>query len=129
MRLGDFKRAFASLRYSYELARDSGFEALQWADMRVLGFIDATRFGSKEGRDHVAQANEFAAAHGLVWDLIQGRYYLAMIDQQRGAEDDARVGLREILRLAAEHGHGDYIRAAERALRALDSGSTIQLPG
>lgn len=129
LRLGDYKKAFASLRYSYEMARDHGWETLQWANMRVLGFIDATRFGSKEGRQHVLQSNAFAEEHGYVWDLIQGRYYLAIIDQQRGDDDSARAGLREILRLAADHGHSDYVRAVERALRALDSGSTIQLPG
>lgn len=129
LRLGDYKKAFASLRYSYEMARDHGWETLQWANMRVLGFIDATRFGSREGREHVVQSNDFAESRGLVWDLIQGRYYLAIIDQQRGDDDGARAALREILRLAADHGHSDYVRAAEKALRALDSGSTIQLPG
>jgi len=128
LRTGDYKRAFASLRYSYETARDHGFEKLQWANMRVLGFIDATRFGSKEGRVHVAQANEYAASHGYVWDLIQGRYYLAIIDQGRGDDESARTALREILRLAADHGHTDYVKAAEKALNALESGSTIQLP-
>ena len=128
LRLGDYKRAFASLRYSYEMARDHGFEKLQWSNMRVLGFIDATRFGSREGRGHVAQANEYAMMRGYVWDLIQGRYYLAIIDQGRGDVDAARIALREILRLAADHGHTDYVRAAEKALDALESGSTIQLP-
>ena len=56
-------------------------------------------------------------------------YYLAIIDQQRGDEEGARSALREILRLAADHGHSDYVKAADKALRALDSGSTIQLPG
>ncbi|MEQ9081192.1 MAG: protein kinase [Sandaracinaceae bacterium] len=129
LRLGDYKRAFASLRYSYEVARDHGWEKLQWSNMRVLGFIDATRFGSKEGREHVVRANEFAERHGFVWDLIQGRYYLAIVDQGRGDDDAARGGLRDILRLAAEHGFSDYVKAAEKALRALDQGSTIQLPG
>ena len=129
LRLGDYKRAFASLRYSYEMARNHGFEKLQWANMRVLGFIDATRFGSKEGRTHVVQANEYAERLGFIWDVIQGRYYLAIIDQGRGDDEAARAGLREILRLAADHGHSDYVQAAEKALRALDSGSTIQLPG
>ncbi len=128
LRLGDYKRAFASLRYSYEVARDHGFEKLQWANMRVLGFIDATRFGSKEGRVHVAQANDYAARHGYVWDLIQGRYYLAIIDQGRGDDESARIALREILRLAADHGHTDYVKATEKALEALEAGSTIQLP-
>ncbi|MGE3635059.1 MAG: tetratricopeptide repeat protein, partial [Sandaracinaceae bacterium] len=129
LRLGDYKRAFASLRYSYEVARDHGWEKLQWGNMRVLGFIDATRFGSKEGRSHVVQANEYAAAHGYVWDLIQGRYYLAIIDQGRGDEEEARQALRDVLRLAADHGHRDYVVAAEKGLRALEQGSTLQLPG
>ncbi|MBX3270026.1 MAG: protein kinase [Sandaracinaceae bacterium] len=128
LRLGDYKRAFGSLRYSYEVARDHGFEKLQWANMRVLGFIDATRFGSKEGRAHVAQANDYAERHGYVWDLIQGRYYLAIIDQGRGEIETARSALREILRLAADHGHTDYVKATEKALEALEAGSTIQLP-
>jgi len=128
LRLGDYKRAFASLRYSYEMARDHGFEKLEWSNMRVLGFIDATRFGSKEGRGHVAQANEYAQRRGFVWDLIQGRYYLAIIDQGRGDNEAATVALREILRMAADHGHTDYVKAAEKALEALASGSTIQLP-
>jgi len=129
LRLGDYKRAFASLRYSYEVARDHAWEKLQWSNMRVLGFIDATRFGSKEGREHVVRANDFAERHGFVWDLIQGRYYLAIVDQGRGDDDAARAGLRDILRLAAEHGFSDYVQAAEKALRALEQGSTIQLPG
>ena len=128
LRLGDYKRAFASLRYSYETARDHGFEKLQWSNMRVLGFIDATRFGSKEGRTHVAQANDYAARRGFVWDLIQGRYYLAIIDQGRGDIEAARTLLRDILRMAADHGHSDYVKAAEKGLEALESGSTIQLP-
>ncbi|MEZ4337766.1 MAG: hypothetical protein R3B82_14200 [Sandaracinaceae bacterium] len=63
-----------------------------------------------------------------MWDLIQGRYYLAIIDQGRGDEEAARGALREILRLAADHGHTDYVKATEKALEALDAGSTIQLP-
>lgn len=127
LRLGDYKRAFSSLRYSYEMARDHGYQKLQWANMRVLGFIDATRFGSKEGRTHVVQANDYAELHGYIWDLIQGRYYLAIIDQGRGDDESARTALRGILRLAADHGHTDYVNAAEKGLRALDVGSTIQL--
>ncbi|MCX5736920.1 MAG: hypothetical protein NTZ61_00185, partial [Proteobacteria bacterium] len=105
VRLGDSKRAFASLRYSFELSRDHGFDSLMMSNLRILGFIDAMRFGSDEGRRHVVQANEFDAAKGYVWHLLQGRYYLAMIDQARGMTEDSRTGLRELLRMAAEHGH------------------------
>jgi hypothetical protein len=96
--------------------------------MRILGFIDAIRFGSEEGRKHVAEANELAAARGLVWDVIQGRFYLAMIDQARGDTDEARAGLREVLRLAAEHGHHNFVEGAEKGLAALEAGVAIRPP-
>ncbi len=128
LRSGDYKRAFASLRYSYELARDHGFEGLMMGNMRILGFIDAMRFDSDEGRQHVVDANDFADVRGLVWDLIQGRYYLAMVDQARGDVEDARAALREVLRLAAEHGHADYLHAAEKALEELEAGRSIPMP-
>ncbi len=128
LRLADHKRAFASLRYSYEIARDNGYEPLMFQNMCILGFIDATRFGSEEGRRHVVEANEYARQHGLVWVLIQGQYYLAIVDQQRGDIDAAVVALRECLRLAADHGHVDYVEACEGALAAVDAGEPIQLP-
>jgi serine/threonine protein kinase/tetratricopeptide (TPR) repeat protein len=127
VRLGDYKRAFASLRYSYDIARDHGIEHLQMANMRVLGFIDAMRFGSDDGRKHVVDAIQHAEARRHVWELVQGRYLLAMIDQQRGAVEDARAGLREALRLASEHGYDAYARSAESGLRALEDGKAIPL--
>jgi len=128
LRLGDNKRAFTWLRYSLELAREHGYETLQWANMRILGFIDAIRFGSEEGRRQIIEANKFAESGGLVWDLVQGKYYLAMVEQARGALEAARAALREVLRLAAEHGHADYVEAARMGLIALEKGTPIPLP-
>jgi tetratricopeptide (TPR) repeat protein/tRNA A-37 threonylcarbamoyl transferase component Bud32 len=128
LRLGDYKRAFASLRYSYEIARDHGYESLMWCNMRILGFIDAMRFGSDEGRRRVVEAIQFADARGMVWDLVQGKFYLAMIDQARGELEESRAALREVLRLAAEHGHADYVEAAERGLEELEAGRPIPMP-
>ncbi|MFO0681807.1 MAG: protein kinase [Sandaracinus sp.] len=127
VRLGDYKRAFASLRYSYEVARDHGIVHLQVANMRVLGFIDAMRFGSEEGRQHVVDAIRHAEQRRHVWELVQGRYLLAMIDQQRGNVDEARAGLREALRLATEHGYDAYAGSCEAGLHALDEGRAIPL--
>ena len=127
VRLGDYKRAFASLRYSYEVARDHGIVHLQIANMRVLGFIDAMRFGSEEGRQHVVDAIRHAEQSRHIWELVQGRYLLAMIDQQRGAIDDARAGLREALRLASEHGYDAYAASCEGGLAAIDEGRPIPL--
>lgn len=128
LRLNDHRRAFASLRYSYEMARDHGFDALRWANERTLGFIDAMRFGSDDARTAVVNATQKAQEHGFVRDVIQGRYYLAVIDQYRGAADEARTALREVLRLASERGHAHYAKAAEFGLDALDEGRTIPMP-
>jgi tetratricopeptide (TPR) repeat protein len=128
LRLGDHRRAFAALRNSYEVASESGFTRLQMSNMRALGFIDATRFGSAEGRARVLQAIEYAEKHDFVWDVIQGKYFLAIIDQQRGEPEEARARLREVLNLAAQHGHRNYTEDAESALRQLDNGAAIALP-
>ena len=62
-----------------------------------------------------------------MWELVQGRYLLAMIDQQHGAIDEARAGLREALRLASEHGYDAYAASCESGLLAIDEGRPIQL--
>jgi eukaryotic-like serine/threonine-protein kinase len=128
LRLGDHRRAFAALRSSYETAVENGYMRLQMSNIRALGFIDATRFGSAEGRARVLSAIEYAEKHDFVWDVIQGKFFLAIIEQKRGDEATARARLREVLDLAAQHGHRNYIEDAENALRQLDTGEPIDLP-
>ncbi len=128
LRLGDHRRAFAALRSSYEVAVENGYVRLQMSNIRALGFIDATRFGSSEGRARVLQAIEYAEKHDFVWDVIQGKFFLAVIEQKRDDAEDARARLREVLNLAAQHGHRNYIEDAEGALRQIDAGETIDLP-
>jgi eukaryotic-like serine/threonine-protein kinase len=127
LRLGDYRRAFAALRSSYELASEHGYTRLQMANMRILGFIDATRFGSTEGRARLSQAIDYAVEHAYVWDIIQGRYLLAIVDQSRNDVDAARSTLREVLNLAAQHGHRKYTEDAEQALRQIEAGTPITL--
>jgi hypothetical protein len=76
----------------------------------------------------VLQAIDYAEKHDFVWDVIQGKFFLAIIEQKRGDADSARSRLREVLVLAAEHGHRNYIEDAENALHQLDAGQTIDLP-
>ena len=127
LRLGDHRRAFAALRNSYETAVENGYMRLQMSNIRALGFIDATRFGSAEGRARVLSAIEYAEKHDFVWDVIQGKYFLAVIEQRRADIEAARGRLREVLNLAAQHGHRNYIEDAENALRQLDAGEAIDL--
>jgi hypothetical protein len=98
------------------------------SNMRILGFIDATRFGSVEGRTRLLQAIDYAVQHDFVWDVIPGKYLLAIVEQGRGDTVRARAALREVLSLAAQHGHRKYTQDSEAALRELDAGTPIMLP-
>jgi hypothetical protein len=126
--MGDHRRAFAALRRSYEIAAEHAFTRLQMSNMRILGFIDATRFSSAEGRARLLQAVEYAVEHEYVWDVIPGKYLLAIVEQARGDVVGARAALREVLTLAAQHGHRKYIQDSETALRELEAGVSITLP-
>ena len=99
------------------------------SNLQALGFIDATRFGSSEGRARVLQAIDYAEKHDFVWDVIKGKYLLAVIEHKRGDNDAARARLREVLNLAAQHGHRNSIDDAESGLRLLDQGEALDLPG
>ena len=129
VRLNDFKRAFSSLRFSYEIARDNGIEHVQYANLRVLGYIDAMRFASTDGRQHILEAIAYAERKNAIWEGVQGRVMLAVVDQTQGAIDDARNGLREALRLAVDHGYGTYAEQIQRALASLEAGQPISLIG
>jgi tetratricopeptide (TPR) repeat protein len=128
LRLGDYKRAFAFLRYSYELAREHGFTKVEMLNVRVLGFIDAIRFRSEEGRERIRRAVEYAEEHGYVWDTIQAKYMLAVADYAHGRVESAREGFRDVLRTAAGVGNRRFEEDAEAALRALDAGLPVPLP-
>jgi len=125
LRLGDHRRAFAALRNSYELATEHAYTRLQMANMRVLGFIDAVRFSSAEGRTRLLQAIQFAVDNGYMPDVISGKYLLAIVEQKRGDLDAARAALREVQSSAATHGDRKYAQDSERALRELDAGTPI----
>ncbi|MBX3250257.1 MAG: protein kinase [Myxococcales bacterium] len=129
LRLGDYKRAFAMLRYSYDVARDHGYVKLQYSNLRVLGFIDATKLGSAEGRDRVAEAARFAEENGYLWDLVQARYMLAVVDHAQGRAEEASQALRDVLQLAADSGMQHYARAAEEALAAIEAGLPVPMAG
>jgi serine/threonine protein kinase len=56
LRTGGDRRAFGYLRTSYELAREAGLGALEWANLRALGCLDAVRFQADEGRAQILRA-------------------------------------------------------------------------
>ena len=101
-------------------AQEHGYTRLSMSNMRILGFIDATRFNSTEGRARLVQAIDYAVEHEFVWDIIPGKYLLAIVEQQRGDVESARAALREVLTLAVQHGHRKYTQDSEAGLRELD---------
>jgi tetratricopeptide (TPR) repeat protein len=128
LRLDDYKRAFASLRYSYELAKEHGLSRVEYMNLRVLGFIDAVRFGSLEGRRRIAEAADYAQTQGFHWDYVQSLHLLGIADSAMGDIESARKAFRECLRLASEQNDTRYREDAEAALRALDAGEPVPLP-
>lgn len=128
LQMEDYKRAFASLRLSHDISQEHGFSRTQMANLRLLGYIDAFRFGSEEGRNRLLQGIAFAESRGYAWDTIRGHYLVALVDQQRGDLQKAFARLRSALKLAAEHGHRQTASDIERALRRLDAGERIELP-
>ena len=127
MRMGDFKRAFAMLRYSYDLTREHGFLKLQYNNMRVLGYIDAVKLKSPQGRERVAEALRHAEEHDYVWDTIQSLHMLAMVDHSLGDQESARALFQRVLRMGNEHGHAHYAAAAETALEAIAAGRPVPM--
>ncbi len=128
LRVGEDKRAFSSLRMGYEVATEHGFARLAWLNVCLLGFLDAMRFGSEQGKERMTQAVRYAEERGYTWDLIGEKYLLAMVDQRLSSLDTARTALRDVIRLAEQHGHVRIRDDAEQAMRALDTGQPIALP-
>ncbi|MBW2460094.1 MAG: protein kinase [Deltaproteobacteria bacterium] len=129
LRLGDFKRAFSNLRYSYELAKEHSATRIEYMNLRVLGFIDAVRFESPEGRRRLVEATEFAKRHDYHWDYVQSLYMLGIAEAHLDDPESARQHLREAMRLAAELGDSRNRVDSEAALRALDAGDPLPMPG
>lgn len=128
LHLDDYRRAFASIRYSHEIAQEHGFSQMQMSTLRLLGFIEATRLGSDEGRARLVQAIEYAEYQGDIREVIHGKRLLAIVDQSRGNAQKAIAALSESLKLAAEHGHRRYVEEIENALKRIDAGKPIELP-
>ncbi len=129
VRMSEWRRAFAWLRRSFELAKEHGFPRLEHLNLRVLGFIDAVRFGSEEGRQRIIQSARYAETEGLQWDLLQAHYLLGLAESRLGRSEEARRYLREALRLAADSGDARYHKDAQAALVAVEAGEPAPLPG
>jgi tetratricopeptide (TPR) repeat protein len=128
LRAGEDSKAFTAYKTSYDVATEHGFARLQWLNVCLLGFVDAMRFESEQGRGRMLSAVRYAEERGYIWDLIVEKYVLAMVEQKRKEPDAARTLLREVMELSDHHGHARIGDSAEKALQALEAGEPIALP-
>ncbi|MCS6856285.1 MAG: protein kinase [Sandaracinaceae bacterium] len=127
LRLGDLKRAFASLHYSHEVARENGFEHIQYANLMAIGLIDAISLGSEDGMRQIAEAMAFADSRRAGWQAIQARFFLAFAEQKRGKKEQAKRLIQEALRLAETHGLFNYAEEARKMLIQIESNQGMRL--
>ncbi len=128
LRTGEDKKAFSSLKQGYEVAAEHGFARLAWLNVCLLGFLDAMRFGSEQGKARMVEAVRYAEERGYTWDLIGEKYLLAIVEQKLGRPEAALTALRDVIGLAEQHGHVRICDDAEQGLRAIAAGRPIALP-
>ena len=125
---GEDSKAFTAYKTSYDVSTEHGFARLQWLNVCLLGFLDAMRFDSEQGRGRMLSAVRYAEERGYIWDLIVEKYVLAMVEQKRNSAEAACGLMREVIELADSHGHARIGDSAEKALRAVEAGEPISLP-
>ncbi|MBW2261453.1 MAG: protein kinase [Deltaproteobacteria bacterium] len=120
IRQGNFKKAFTSLSYSFEVSREHGFTKLEMFNMSLLGYIDAVRFGSAEGIERIRQGIRFAQEKQYIWDLIQGKYFLGLAHFELEQYEEARQALQEAVHMGKTTGNIMYVEDSEQLLRQID---------
>ncbi len=120
VRLGNYKKAFTSLHYSFEVSREHGFTKLEIFNMALLGYIDAVRFGSEEGIDKIKQGIRHSQEKQYVWDLIQEKYFLGRAYFELERYSEARIALQDAIHLAKTTGNIMYVEDSEILLRQID---------
>jgi predicted TPR repeat methyltransferase len=128
LRAGEDKKAFTAYKTSFDVATEHGFARLQWLNVCLLGFLDAMRFESVQGRSRMLSAVRYAEERGYVYDIIVEKYVLAMVEQKLADTESARSLLREVIALSDQHGHARIGDSAEKALRAVEANEAIALP-
>jgi tetratricopeptide (TPR) repeat protein len=117
LRAGDYKKAFTAIMTSLAIAQEHGFEKMTRLNNVYMAFIDASRFGSDEGRAKVEAALAYAESHAYAWDVLQAKYLLGVLAKEQGDPEKAKRLLREALALANETDNRMYAEDCEMLLR------------
>ncbi len=114
-RLGDLPRAYAALSESLEVARATGNERLVSVNRIHLAYLDGMS-GVAGAEGLLRELVRYSNAHGYWTDAVEGRYLLGMLLQHRGAADEAKRELEEVMALAAAKGNRLILQDAREAL-------------
>ncbi|MCA9576426.1 MAG: protein kinase [Sandaracinaceae bacterium] len=127
LRLNETSRAFAALRVGYERAHERGLTRREHQSLRLLGFLDASRHGSREGRTLIEEARAYAASQGYAVDMLECDYLLGYLYAQEGDVIRATGTFQQTHALAMGLGNHHYARFSEQALDALRLGEPVRL--
>ncbi|MFH1436975.1 MAG: protein kinase [Pseudomonadota bacterium] len=109
VRQNNYKKAFTSLRFSYELSREYGFKKLEVINMAFLGYIDAVRFGSTEGIDKIKAGIKYAIEKQYSWDVVQGKFFLGKAHFKLREYKEAKEALRDAINIGKATGNLMYV--------------------
>lgn len=119
-RIGDLPRAYAALSESLEVARATGNERLVSVNRIHLAYLDGVS-GVAGAENLLRELIRYSDAHGWVTDALEGRYLLGMLLLHRGAKDDGKRELEEVLGLATAKGNRLVAEDAREALLQLQA--------
>ncbi len=119
MRQNNYKKAFTSLRFSYELSREYGYKKLEVINMAFLGYIDAVRFGSTEGIDKIKAGIKYAIEKQYSWDVVQGKFFLGKAHFELKEYKEAKEALRDAINIGKATGNLMYVDDSEKLLKEI----------
>ena len=114
-RMGDLPRAYAALTESLEVARGAGNERLVSVNRIHLAYLDG--MSGVVGADVLLRdLVRYSNAHGYWTDALEGRYLLGVLLKHRGALEEAKRELEEVMALAAAKGNRLILQDAREVL-------------
>jgi serine/threonine protein kinase/tetratricopeptide (TPR) repeat protein len=117
-RLGDMPRAYASMTESKEMAEASGHERLISINRMHLAYLDGLS-GVLAADALLRDLIRYADARGYWTDVLESRYLLGALLRHRGAIEEARRELEEVLSMAVSYGNKLIADDAREALEQI----------
>lgn len=114
------QRAFASLRYSFELSREHGFERLIRLNLVALLALDAIYHLQPQAIERMERALLEARDAGFLADVLQIRYHLGQALAALGRTDEAKGHLEQAHRAGRATGNIVFDAHIEQLLASLE---------